>query len=88
MLLPMNKTRLLLMALFAFTVQASAQTRDPLPLWPNGAPGALGQEDKDIPTLTPFLPEADKATGAAVVVCPGGGYGGWPGTKARITRSI
>jgi acetyl esterase/lipase len=55
-------------------VNASAQ--DSIPLWPNGAPDALGKEDKDIPTLMPFLPEPDKATGAAIVVCPGGGYGG------------
>ena len=46
------------------------------PLWPKAAPGALGDKDADIPTLTPFLPPADKATGAAVVICPGGGYGG------------
>ena len=46
------------------------------PLWPKAAPGALGEKDADIPTLTPFLPPADKATGAAVVICPGGGYGG------------
>lgn len=45
------------------------------PLWAEGAPGALGKEDKDIPTLTPYLPEAEKATGAAIVICPGGGYG-------------
>jgi acetyl esterase/lipase len=44
-------------------------------LWPNGAPGAVGNEDKDKPTLTVYLPPADKANGAAVVVCPGGGYG-------------
>jgi acetyl esterase/lipase len=53
-----------------------AQTPSPLPLWPDGAPGALGKEPKDIPTLTPYLAAPDKATGAAVVVCPGGGYGG------------
>jgi acetyl esterase/lipase len=53
---------------------ALAQT--PMPLWPDGAPGALGKDDKDIPTLTAFLPEAGKATGAAFVICPGGGYGG------------
>jgi acetyl esterase/lipase len=50
-------------------------------LWPKGAPGALGDTDKDKPSLTLFLPAADKATGTAVVVCPGGGYGGlggWP----------
>jgi len=27
------------------------------------------------PTLTVFLPAAEKATGTAVVICPGGGYG-------------
>ncbi|MDB6021782.1 MAG: Alpha/beta hydrolase [Pedosphaera sp.] len=47
-----------------------------IPLWPDGAPGALGNADKDIPTLTPFLADAELATGAAMVVCPGGGYGG------------
>ena len=51
------------------------------PLWPQGAPGALGAEtgDKnhpgDIPTITVYLPPKDKATGASVVICPGGGYG-------------
>lgn len=49
---------------------------DPIKLWPEGAPGALGTADKDVPTLTPFLPAPDQATGAAIVVCPGGGYGG------------
>ncbi|SDL43416.1 Acetyl esterase/lipase [Catalinimonas alkaloidigena] len=43
-------------------------------LWPDGAPGAKGYEAKDQPNLTVFLPPADRATGAAVVVCPGGGY--------------
>ncbi len=47
----------------------------PLPLWPDGAPGALGKAEKDIPTLTAFLPAPEKATGAAMVICPGGGYG-------------
>jgi acetyl esterase/lipase len=47
----------------------------PLPLWPAGAPGALGDNDDDKPTLTAFLPAPEKATGAAIVVCPGGGYG-------------
>jgi acetyl esterase/lipase len=45
-------------------------------LWPKGAPGAVGTEDKDKPDLTIHLPPTDKANGAAVVVCPGGGYGG------------
>jgi len=44
------------------------------PLWPGQAPGALGSQEKDVPTLTVYLPDAAKATGAAVVICPGGGY--------------
>ena len=55
---------------------AHAQSTNTLPLWPDGAPGALGKEAKDIPTLTPFLPDPAKASGAAIVICPGGGYGG------------
>jgi pectinesterase len=47
----------------------------PIVLWPEGAPGALGKDPLDVPTLTPFLPLKEKATGAAVIVCPGGGYG-------------
>jgi acetyl esterase/lipase len=43
-------------------------------LWPDGAPGALGKTDEDQPTLTIYLPPADKALGTGVVVCPGGGY--------------
>jgi acetyl esterase/lipase len=44
-------------------------------LWPKGAPGAVGDEDRDKPTLAAYLPAKDKANGTAVVVCPGGGYG-------------
>ena len=61
------------------TVNASiepSQTSDaptPIVLWPNGAPGALGHEADDIPTLTPFIAKSNPH-GAAVVVCPGGGY--------------
>src|SRR5436305_2241311 len=48
--------------------------QQPIILWPNGAPGALGHEPTDIPTLTPYLPAPEKATGAGIVICPGGGY--------------
>jgi acetyl esterase/lipase len=44
-------------------------------LWPAGAPGSVGDEAADKPTLTIWLPPADRANGAAVVICPGGGYG-------------
>ncbi len=43
-------------------------------LWPNGAPGAVGEEDADRPSLSIYFPPAEKANRAAVVVCPGGGY--------------
>ncbi|MCU1252911.1 MAG: esterase/lipase, partial [Edaphobacter sp.] len=43
-------------------------------LWPAGAPGALGDEDVDKPTLTVFLPVAANTTKTGVVVAPGGGY--------------
>jgi acetyl esterase/lipase len=45
------------------------------PLWPDVAPGALGSEEKDIPTLTAYLPEEGNSTGASFLVLPGGGYG-------------
>ena len=44
-------------------------------LWPPGAPGTLGDTEKDKPSITVYLPPLEKATGAAVVICPGGGYG-------------
>src|SRR5258708_22151107 len=44
-------------------------------LWTSDPPGAMGTEKVDIPTITRFDPPAGKANGAAMVVCPGGGYG-------------
>jgi acetyl esterase/lipase len=55
---------------------AAAGARETIPLWPGGAPGAKGDEAKDVPTLSIRLPEASQAVGAAVVVFPGGGYAG------------
>jgi acetyl esterase/lipase len=73
--------------LLTFPLQARAQAKDKkadaapavelnqvVPLWPNGAPGAVGSEAADKPSLTVYPAPADKATGAAMVVCPGGGY--------------
>jgi acetyl esterase/lipase len=54
--------------------QASSQPA-PIPLWANGAPGAKGDAAEDIPSVQLYQPPADKASGAAIVVCPGGGYG-------------
>ena len=57
-----------------FMASAKANPAAPIVLWPGGAPGAIGTEAVDIPTLTPYLPPKEKATGAAIIVCPGGGY--------------
>jgi acetyl esterase/lipase len=43
-------------------------------LWPEGAPGAQGNEDIDEPSLTIYLPKGENATKTGVVVAPGGGY--------------
>jgi acetyl esterase/lipase len=51
-----------------------AKMPTPQLLWPSGAPGAKGAQDDDKPALWVFLPPEAKAVGAAVVVCPGGGY--------------
>jgi acetyl esterase/lipase len=46
-----------------------------LRLWPEAAPGQSGDDlAKDIPTLTVLVPPTGRATGAAVIVLPGGGY--------------
>jgi len=52
-----------------------AQGDQAIPLWPEGAPGALGSSADDVPTVTPYLPEGTNRSGAAMVICPGGGYG-------------
>jgi len=59
-----------------FVALAPAAEPQTLLLWPDGAPGAKGDRPEDKPTLTVFLPEESKAVGTAVVICPGGGYGG------------
>jgi acetyl esterase/lipase len=66
----------LFVLLLMTTIPGRSQSTNSFPLWPEGAPGALGKDEKDTPTLTPFLSEATKASGAAIVICPGGGYAG------------
>jgi acetyl esterase/lipase len=59
------------------TMGAMAQTPPPaVALWPDGAPGARGGAPEDVPSYQLYPAAAEKATGAAVVVCPGGGYRG------------
>ncbi|WP_425839286.1 alpha/beta hydrolase [Streptomyces fractus] len=69
---------------------SSAKHAATFPLWPGAAPGSedwpheeqalhgpdgsLALRNVVVPTLTPYLPSVAKATGAAAVVAPGGGF--------------
>jgi acetyl esterase/lipase len=70
-----------------FSLKVICQTAPvEVPLWPNGAPGFENRRNeptqakdwwiKNIhnPSITVYAPPKDKSTGAAVVVCPGGGH--------------
>ena len=83
----MKKTFLPLLLAAALAVPASlAADHAVIPLWPNGAPGSearkhepektAGSNVSNIhhPSLTVYLPAPEKATGAAVIVAPGGGH--------------
>lgn len=76
-----------------------------MPLWPEGPPtgnGLVGAEvlgpcisNISTATLTVYLPDAELATGAALVVLPGGGYGflcveqeGWDVSVGLVERGI
>jgi acetyl esterase/lipase len=70
------------LALALFAALIAAAQPNPLPiqdgqtmhLWSGAAPGALGNEDQDTPTLTAYLPRNTPAGMTAVIVLPGGGY--------------
>jgi acetyl esterase/lipase len=80
----------LLLALLLLTVTGRAADPLVLPLWPGVPPGSEGRDGAEKvriteagehvvsgihrPTLTVYLPDPAKATGAAVIVCPGGGH--------------
>jgi acetyl esterase/lipase len=44
------------------------------PLWSGPAPQTHGSEEKDIPTLTLFLPGHATGATSAIIICPGGAY--------------
>jgi acetyl esterase/lipase len=90
-------TRIFPILLLATLAAVSVGASEPLPLWPQTAPGekgGLGVEhdttkpdgglvggkrvirlgDVSAPTLTVYSPPRSKDMGAAVIVCPGGGY--------------
>ena len=70
-------TALILFAVFAVSA-ASAVAAEPLrlTLWPDEAPLGEGKSEKVKVAITVHLPAPEKATGTAMVICPGGGYGG------------
>ena len=64
---------LLSAALLTLSTTIFAQKPTTMPLWPNG-PEVVSSDGNDQAELTVYLPDANKATGRAVVCCPGGGY--------------
>src|SRR5215475_5751338 len=45
-----------------------------IPLWTDRAPGALGDEDADKPSLTIYMPPNTTGPMTAVIIAPGGSY--------------
>ena len=86
----MNSANSILAALLASATLAAAEIPQSIPLWPGVAPGSEGKTAKEAvavsdngeqrvssihsPSITPYLPAKDKATGAAILVVPGGGH--------------
>lgn len=84
---------LILLAALLTATTTIAEPLPELALWPKGAPGSEGKTQPEVivtnrngerrvyqihnPSITPFLPDAAKASGTAVIVIPGGGT---PGT--------
>jgi acetyl esterase/lipase len=63
-------------ALLSITAAARSEPEpQPVLLWPDGAPGALGKDEVDQPSLRLYLPTGTAPTRTGVIVCPGGGYG-------------
>jgi len=75
---------------FTLLLAATGPEPKEILLWPNGAPGSAGKtaEEKETvnaagertvfsinkPSITPYLPSADKNSGAAIIIAPGGGH--------------
>lgn len=74
MRLPGFPAKLALFLGFFPSISSLAQS-EVLPLWPQGAPGALGHAQEDIPTITVIRADPTISNGSAIVICPGGGYG-------------
>jgi endo-1,4-beta-xylanase len=85
----MDVTRSVLVTLMLLVLPAADRPAE-IPLWPAGAPGSEGKPATEAvttsasgelsvsgihnPSITPYLPAKDKATGLAILVIPGGGH--------------
>ncbi|MFT7032703.1 MAG: acetyl esterase/lipase [Cyclobacteriaceae bacterium] len=100
------KTFLILIFTSFMIIEIQAQNTI-IPLWENGIPNSKKTDEKEVseekdivriskvqePTIEVYLPAKKNATGQAVVICPGGGYGilayDWEGTDvAKWLNSI
>ena len=86
----MRKNNLIILLLIIFSAFHSSAQQKEILLWPNGAPGSEGKTSKEkmrisetgdhvvsnihFPSLTIYLPDKNAATGAAVIIAPGGGH--------------
>lgn len=84
----MKPGKTLLGVLLLSATLPAAETPVEIPLWPGVAPGSEGKPAKELvarsqsgelsvssvhqPSITPYLPAKDKATGLAILVIPGG----------------
>lgn len=94
----------LVLALVVVAAESAAQAQEVIRLWPGKAPGSEAWTvpetttrspagDRTIanvsdPTVTVFLPQAETATGAAVVVAPGGALRvlGWDNEGVKVAQ--
>ena len=76
--------------IFWWTPIIAAAEPDAILLWPKGAPGSEEKTADEVvertasgernvtsvhkPSLTPYLPERERASGVAIVIAPGGGH--------------
>lgn len=86
----MTLVRTVLIALTLTAQSGAADRPAEIPLWPGGAPGSEGKTAKEAvttsasgelsvsgihsPSITPYLPAKENATGLAILVVPGGGH--------------
>src|SRR5436190_17363720 len=87
---PLNVLHVVVATFVCAGAALAADVPKEIPLWPSGAPGSEGKTANELiedtgrgehrvssihhPSITAYLPTKDNATGAAVIVIPGGGH--------------